>query len=69
MEGISMGVFVEFVANIGLAAVKDKLNDAVAEKCARDRLLSYLTQQNSLNFSVSLQVLQFQKRLRRKIIF
>ena len=49
-----MGVFVEFVANIGLAAVKDKLNDAVAEKCARDRLLSYLTQQNSLNFSVSL---------------
>ncbi len=54
MEGISMGVFFEFVANIGLAAVKDKLNDAIAEKCARDRLLSYLTQQNSLNFSVSL---------------
>lgn len=26
MEGISMGVFFEFVANIGLAAVKDKLN-------------------------------------------
>ena len=50
-----MGVFAEFVANIGLAAVKDKLNDAIAEKCARDRLLSYLTQQNSLNFSVSLE--------------
>lgn len=48
-----MSVIIDFVANIGLEAVKEKISDSVNEKKVRERLVDYLKRQQALNFDVS----------------
>ena len=48
-----MSVIIDFVTNIGLEAVKEKISDSVNEKKVRERLVDYLKRQQALNFDVS----------------
>ena len=46
-----MNVVIEYIAEIGLDAVKDKINNQKVEIAVRNRIKDYLQCQEKLNFS------------------
>lgn len=49
-----MNIVVEFIANLGLDVVKDKITDSVVACQGKKRIEDFLSRQNELNFFVSL---------------
>ena len=52
--GEYMSIVIEFIANLGLETVKEKISDAVAEIKVKERIKNYLATHQSYNFNVSL---------------
>ena len=51
----TMGAVFDFAVNVGVETVKEKIEDASAEKQVRQRLTEYLEKQKKLNNSISLE--------------
>lgn len=48
-----MSIILDFVTNMGLEVIKEKILDAGKKKQAKDKLVNYLSKQQKLNFEVS----------------
>ncbi len=44
-----MGIVVDYLSNIGLDVVRDRIKDSAMESAARDRLRDYLARQKRIN--------------------